>query len=303
MLDGGEARSYTGAMINTPEQWVAGIALALVATSATASFHSFAIEQIYSNADGTVQFVVMHEAFGANGEGSWAGQTLTSAAASGNKSFMFPSNLPSQTTAGRRVLIATQGFAALGLVTSDFTIPNGFIPMAGTVTYASGVDHVTYVALPTDGTNAIDHGGNPIQNVATNFAGASASVQAAPATPGGPPVALVPEKGLWWNPAEDGTGYNFDIKHGVLVMSMFTYEAGGHSEWYVAAGPLTDNGTKFNSTLDNYRNGQCLSCAFTGKPTANVGAGGNISITFTSPTSAVVTLPGGRVSPIQPQVF
>jgi len=285
-------------------------ALLFVTFAALADFHEFRIEQIFSNADGTVQFVVMHN-IGGNGEGFWLGHTLTSSdGVSPTKVFPFPSNLPSQTTAGRRVLIATPGFAALGLVTPDYIIPNGFLPLTNGVVNYAGVDQVPpvqvpqmrYAALPTDG-RAIDHGGNPIPNVATNFAGASASVQAAPATPGGPPVALVPEKGLWWNPAEDGTGYNFDIKHGVLVMSMFTYESGGHSEWYVAAGPLTDNGTKFNSTLDNYRNGQCLACAFTGKPTANVGAGGNISITFTSTTSAVVTLPGGRVSPIQPQVF
>jgi len=285
-------------------------ALLFVTFAALADFHEFRIEQIFSNADGTVQFVVMHN-IGGNGEGFWLGHTLTSSdGVSPTKVFPFPSNLPSQTTAGRRVLIATPGFAALGLVTPDYIIPNGFLPLTNGVVNYAGVDQVPpvqvpqmrYAALPTDG-RAIDHGGNPIPNVATNFAGASASVQAAPATPGGPPVALVPEKGLWWNPAEDGTGYNFDIKHGVLVMSMFTYESSGHSEWYVASGPLTDNGTTFNSTLDNYRNGQCLSCAFTGKPTANVGAGGNISITFTSPTSAVVTLPGGRVSPIQPQVF
>jgi len=276
-------------------------ALLFTTSAAFASFHDFQIEQIYSNADGTVQFVVMHEAFGANGEGFWAGQSLTSSdGMSPVKVFPFPSNLPNQTTGGKRVLIATSGFAALGLVTPDFTIPSGFIPLAGTVTYASGVDHVTYAVLPTDGANAIDHRGNRIQNLATNFAGASASVQAAPAPPA---AALVPEKGLWWNPDEGGTGYNFDVKHGVLVMSMFTYEAGGHSEWYVAAGPLTDNGTKFTSTLDNYRNGQCLACPFTGPPTAFVGAGGNVSITFTSPTSATITLPGGRVSPIQPQVF
>ena len=278
-------------------------ALLFVTFAVRADFHEFRIEQIFSNADGTVQFVVMHN-IGGDGEGFWAGQTLTSSdGMSPTKVFTFPSNLPSQTTAGRRVLIATQGFAALGLVTPNYIIPNGFLPLTNGIVNYAGVDQVPYAALPTDGTNAINHSGNPIQNVATNFAGASASVQAAPATPGGPPVALVPEKGLWWNPAEDGTGYNFDIKHGVLVMSMFTYEAGGHSEWYVAAGPLTDNGTKFNSTLDNYRNGQCLTCPFTGKPTANVGAGGNISITFTSSTSAIITLPGGRVSPIQPQVF
>ena len=33
-----------------------------------ASFHTFRIEQIYSNADGTVQFVVLRESAGANGE-------------------------------------------------------------------------------------------------------------------------------------------------------------------------------------------------------------------------------------------
>ena len=85
-------------------------------------------------------------------------------------------------------------------------------------------------------------------------------------------------------------------------MSMFTYEAGGHSEWYVAAGPLTENGTKFTGTLDKYRGGQCLACAYTGRP-ALAGNDGTVSITFTSPTSAIITLPGNRVSPIQPQAF
>jgi hypothetical protein len=36
----------------------------LIAASATASFHPFSIEQIYSNADGTVQYVVMREMLG-----------------------------------------------------------------------------------------------------------------------------------------------------------------------------------------------------------------------------------------------
>jgi hypothetical protein len=51
-------------------------------------------------------------------------------------SFTFPNNLPSAATAGRRVLIATAGFAALGLVTPDFQVPNGFLPKTnGTVNY------------------------------------------------------------------------------------------------------------------------------------------------------------------------
>ena len=48
-------------------------ALLFTTSAAFASFHLFRIEQIYSNADGTVQFVVMHEAFGANGRGLLGG--------------------------------------------------------------------------------------------------------------------------------------------------------------------------------------------------------------------------------------
>lgn len=268
--------------------------LLLAASVASATFHLFRIEQIYSSADGVVQFVVMHESGGANGENFWANQMFTSRVGNATKSFTFPSNLPNSNTAGRRVLIATQGFAALGLVTPDFVIPNGFLPTAnGTVNYA-GVDQVVYASVPADG-KAIDRNGVVIPNVATNFAGVSASVIVTPTT-------ITPVVGLWWDPAEDGTGYNFDVKHGVLVMSMFTYEASGHSEWYVAAGPLANNGTTFTATLDKYRGGQCLTCAYTGRPTL-VGSDGTVTITFTSATSAVVNLPNNRVSVIQPQVF
>ena len=43
---------------------LAALALALVATTATASFHTFVIESIYSNADGTVQYVVLRASLG-----------------------------------------------------------------------------------------------------------------------------------------------------------------------------------------------------------------------------------------------
>ena len=139
--------------------------------------------------------------------------------------------------------------------------------------------------------------------MATNFAGTSASVQATQ-SPLPTDAVITPDKGLWWDPTEDGTGYQFDVKHGVLVMTMYTYEAGGHSEWYLAAGPLVSNGaaTTFTSTLDKYRGGQCVSCPYTGRPTLAPNDG-SITITFTSSTSATVNLPGNRVSHIQPQVF
>ena len=48
--------------------------LLLAASAAFANFHLFRIEQLYSNADGTVQFIVMHEATGSDGEHLWSGQ-------------------------------------------------------------------------------------------------------------------------------------------------------------------------------------------------------------------------------------
>src|SRR5262245_65619723 len=92
-------------------------ALLFAASGAFAEFHLFQIEQLFSNADGTVQFVVLHEFTGSNNENFWAGRQLTSMSAGGNKNFTFPSNLPSNQTANKRVLVATQGFAALGIVT------------------------------------------------------------------------------------------------------------------------------------------------------------------------------------------
>ncbi len=49
------------------------IALAVSAGAATAEFHTYQIEQIYSNASGTVQYVVMHESQGMAAEQFWNG--------------------------------------------------------------------------------------------------------------------------------------------------------------------------------------------------------------------------------------
>ena len=87
-------------------------ALIVAAPQADASFHTFQIDQVYSNADGTVQYVMLHETAGMDGQSSLAGLTLTSTHAGVVKTMTFPNNLPGGATAGRRVLIATRGFAA-----------------------------------------------------------------------------------------------------------------------------------------------------------------------------------------------
>jgi len=274
------------------KRWLCSLTWVLVFTAspAWANFHLFQIEQLFSNADGTVQFIVLHEFMGSNDEHLWGGQPLISTRAGVNKTFLFPKNLPSRLTAGRRVLVATQGFAALGIVTPDYVIPNGFLPTdGGTLTYA-GVDTVNFASLPADGTTAITRNGTTIQNLATNFAGDSASVAAV-----GPPAAIVPVAGVWWNPNESGSGFGLDYKDGTLIVEVYSYLPSGASQWYLAAGPITNN--VFTATLDKYIGGQCISCAYAAPTLA--GNDGTVTITFTSPTSAIADLPGGRHIPIQ----
>jgi len=112
--------------------------------------------------------------------------------------------------------------------------------------------------------------------------------------------ALTPQVGLWWNPDEPGSGYALDYRHGVLVVTVYSYTTTGAAQWYLASGPLS--GTLFSATLDKYIGGQCIACSNTVMPTPS-GNDGIITIGFTSPTSATVTLPGGRVTRIQPQLF
>jgi hypothetical protein len=268
----------------------------LIATSGSyAAFHLFQIEQIYSNADGSVQFIVLVDPGQANnGENQWTGQTITSA---GNV-YTFASDLPSFLTGGKRALIATQGFANLNIVTPDYIVPNGFLSVgSGTVNYAD-VDQVTYSALPIDGVSAIQRNGAVVPNVATNFAGKSGSVGAAAG--GGGSTAYVPVDGVWANAAESGRGFALGYKHGVLIVAIYAYLPNGQAQWYLASGPVVNN--VFTGTLDKYTGGQCVSCAYNGPPTV-AGNDGAITITFTSNSSATVNLPGGRVTQIVPFQF
>jgi hypothetical protein len=114
------------------------------------------------------------------------------------------------------------------------------------------------------------------------------------------PAVVIPQIGLWAGIGESGSGYALDYRHGVLVVTVYSYQQAGAPQWYLAAGSLV--GTTFSATLDKYIGGQCISCAYAGPPQV-IGNDGTITINFVSSTSATVSLPGGRVTQIQPQPF
>lgn len=117
------------------------------------------------------------------------------------------------------------------------------------------------------------------------------------------PLAFTPATGLWYNPLEDGTGYNLQVQRGVLVLTMYSYTAGGDPIWYIGVGTLANSGSGVaaTGTLDKLRGGQCASCSYV-KPTVN-GNDGTFTVTFTTPGSATLQLPGGRVTTIQPELW
>ncbi|HZQ60942.1 MAG TPA: hypothetical protein VFC24_06300, partial [Casimicrobiaceae bacterium] len=158
------------------------MALGVVAPTAHASFHTYRIETVYSNADGAIQYIVLHESQGQAGQRFLATRALTSTHAGIVKTYTFPVNLPSDNTAGKRVLIATQGFADLNLIAPDYIIPNQFLATdGGSIDYAA-TDQLVYTSLPTDGALALTRAGTTAPNLATNFAGASVVVPLLAAT-------------------------------------------------------------------------------------------------------------------------
>jgi hypothetical protein len=268
--------------------------LFLAASAVFAQTPQFQIEQIYSNSNCTVQFVVLHEITGMNANNFLGGQTLVSSAGGFNQTFTIPTNLPSSQTGNKRVLIGSQGFAALGVVPVDYVMPNCFIPLNGGSLTFNGTDTVNFGALPTGGgTTAINRNGTTTANLATNFAGQTGSVTAVQAAL--PAATIVPVGGIWWNPNESGTGFALDYENGILIVATYSFLAAGPSQWYLSSGPVVNN--VFTGTLDKYTGGQCISCAY--KAPTQSGNDGVITITFTSPTTAIVDLPGGRHFQIQ----
>jgi hypothetical protein len=217
------------------------LAVALAAASAHAAFHLFRIDPVYSNASGTVQYVVMREATGSNGENFWAGNRLETTAMDGTKQqFTFQTNLPSSQTASRSVLIGTASFAALNVVAPDYMVPDHFLPTGGggKLDYASGTDEIALPALPTDGATAIDRFGNHVAATPKNFAGASATLTA--------PAAATPDldqhglTGSWYKPATSGQGIEVEFYPNAVAPGT-AFVAGAWFTFDVTPGPGVDN--------------------------------------------------------------
>jgi len=203
------------------------VLLALAAAPAQASFHLWSMNELYSNADGTVQFLELTALAG--GQQFIAGHTLTSSSGGNTNTYTFSSNLPGDTS-GRRMLVATQGFAALGIVTPDYVVPNNFFfRNGGTLNFASGVDTWNHPALPTNN-KSLDRSGAAIVNSPTNFAGQTGRV---------PAPSLASQRvfvASYGNDDDDFSGCKLTAPCRTFAVALFQVAAGGEVVALDAAG-------------------------------------------------------------------
>lgn len=160
--------------------------VALAASPAFAGIHTWDVAEVFSNADGTIQFVELVDNGTTGGEINVGNGSITSSLGTiswSNGAVTGPTN-------GRRYLIATPAFAALpGAPTPDVVVPPANVPMfdiAGDTVSFGSVDSMTFPAVPTDGLQSIDDATGVGQNSPENYAGQTGSVNANPAPPAVP---------------------------------------------------------------------------------------------------------------------
>ena len=162
--------------MRTIVRWLAAAVLALGSAGAFAAFHLWQVTELYSNADGSVQFA---ELTALSGSQQFLSLTSISSSNGGTThTYSFPSDLPGDTL-GKKMLIGTTGFAALGIVAPDYVVPNGFFfPAGGTINFAN-TDIWNQPATPSPPLS-LNRDGTTGTNSPTNFAGQSGTIPTTP---------------------------------------------------------------------------------------------------------------------------
>jgi len=166
-----------------------GLWAACYAGPALAGIHTWDVNEVFSNADGTIQFVELWESAGGAGETGVGNGSISS----NTQTFAFGQGPVTAPTSNKFYLLATQGFAELaGAPTPDAIIPSGSLPFfdtAGDTVAFLSFDSWTFAAVPTNGTDSLDRLAGVGANTPTNYAGETGSVDASPPPP---PLPVLP---------------------------------------------------------------------------------------------------------------
>jgi alpha-tubulin suppressor-like RCC1 family protein len=112
-----------------------------------------------------------------------------------------------------------------------------------------------------------------------------------------------PVGGLWVIDAENngqpGRGFQIEVQSGVLVATVYAYEASGASIFYLASGNVS--GGVFSGDLNHYQGGMAFGAAQ--KSATLVGSAGTVSMSFSDSSHGTITFPGEAAKAISKFVW
>src|SRR4029453_13673349 len=164
------------------------LCLASLPNAAHARFHFWDVNEVFSNADGTVQFVEFTTASGFQDLiGTHAAEFRQNG--SGIGSAPFGTDLFTTDTGGHLLLIATPDFQAAAGIEPDYLMPASSIPVATVDAVrmsGAATTELDFTAgtLPLDGTNSLTHTGGIPAATPTNFLGETGTIVPEPAASG-----------------------------------------------------------------------------------------------------------------------
>ena len=181
-----------------------GLFTLIFASAASAGIHTWRFSEVFSNSDGSIQFVELVDQGTGGSETGVGNGTLSS----NLQTYILAEGAVAAPTNGRHYLIATQSFADLpGAPVPDAIIPISNIPFFSAAADVLGFSFspgLTVTAAPTNGTDSVhvsysglvEVGQSVAVNSPTNYAGATGSVDASPGLSG--PARILSMSGQWF---------------------------------------------------------------------------------------------------------
>lgn len=134
--------------------------------------------------------------------------------------------------------------------------------------------------------------------------GGTVPIQRQPFTPDSLDAAALPnqpESGWWWNPNESGRGFFIEWQGAWVDFAGYMYDDGGNPVWYIGVYQLADP-RNISGTWWSYANGQSMLGPY--KPATQTSSNvAPVTITFSAPDTAIMTLPNNRTTALTRQRY
>ena len=199
---------------------------------------------------------------------------------------------------GRATWVVSSGPVSLdgALFTGELLSAHGGQTLGGSYPGFPAVDHLGTVTLAF---NDASHG-------TMVWPGGTVPMQRFDIIPNGlnlAPIANQPENGWWWNPDESGRGFFLEWQGGVLDVAGYMYDDAGNPVWYISVDSMKGaDGRTFSNHWLSYGGGQTLTGAWQQNHQVSDDVA-PLTIQFSGPDSAILTLPNGRTTALTRQRF